>query len=192
MHTRLLYEQMGSKHSGIPTAARFYASSYIRATLSFAIVTAVSASLGALIIAFAIPEALSFYGIGVGSLILHSAAFYVKEVWTEEYEPSQTEFMSGSQILAYLGVIGIVESSLLLIGTGLAIAATSVGSSFIVAAALVAYYPVMDMSLMSTKYRTPGGVVGHLAVAFLIAVMSLPKKPFNNLPIVGRWRPPQA
>lgn len=183
---------MSSEYSGIPTAARFYASSYIRAALSFAIITAFSASLGALIIAFAVPEALSFYGIGVGSLILHSAAFYVKEVWTAEYEPGQTEFTSGSQILAYFGVIGIVESSILLTGTGLAIAATSVGGSFLLAAALVAYYPVADMSLMSTKYWTPGGVVGHLAVAFLIAVMSLPKKHFNNLPIVGGWRPPQA
>jgi hypothetical protein len=183
---------MSSEHSGIPTAARFYASSYIRVTLSFAIFTAFSASFGALIIAFTIPEALSFYAIGAGSFVLHSAALHVQDAWTAEHEPGQTEFTSRSQMLARLGVVGIVQYSLLFIGTGLAVAATSLGGSFILAAALVAYYPVIDLLLARAGHWTPGNVVVYLTTAFLVAIMSLPKRSFNNLPVVGGRQPPQA
>lgn len=183
---------MSTEYPGIPRAAKDYFSSYLRVLIPFAIFVAVIGSLGAFIIALFYPDLIFFYATALVSICLHMSALYVRDVWSEEYDPGQAQFASGGQLLGIIAVIGVVGSFLLLLGTGIAAAAAGLGVPILIATGLAAYYPVIDVILMRNNIRTPTWLIGYITVWFIIGSANMPGSLFDSLPVIGKRRPPSA
>ncbi len=183
---------MSPQYVGLPTAARNYAASYFRALIPLGVVLAITGALGALIINFVYPEVFLFYGVAFASVSLHVSALYVRDVWGGDYEPSQTEFASGSQFLAVLIVLGISDSGLLVLGTLVAAGAVWMGAPLGAAVAIAAYYPVIDLVLLRNGYWTPGAIITAAGAWAIVATMNVPNTLVGSLPVIGKGKRPQA
>jgi hypothetical protein len=183
---------MSTEYVGIPTAARAYLGSYVRSVVALGIVISVTGALGALLVGFFSPTYMVFYTLAVGSVILHISAIYVRDVWDGSYDPGQTKFASGGQLLAVIALIGITNSAVFLLGTAIAAGAAWLGASFLTAAVLAAYYPVIDIVLLRHGYWTPGFIIAFVTARVIVATLHVPTSLFDSLPVIGARRPPQA
>ena len=177
---------MGPQYVGLPTAAKNYALSYLRAFLAFGMALLLLSSLGALLLNVISPNAMVFYLIALASVTLHLSAIYVRDVWDGEYDPGQAEFASASQLLAHLLVFGISQSALYILGAFAGVAAILSGLPFVAAAALAAYYPVVDVVLFRNGYWTPSGLIAWVATWFVFTVINVPSSLVDSLPVI--WK----
>lgn len=184
---------MSTQYPGLPAVALRYWKRYMIATLGMAVTVLFAGAAGAVVVFALVPDAKWYLAFAVGALILHSAALYLRDLRHGEYDPSQTTFSSPIEILALFVLLGVLESTLLLIGTGLGYGLDNAfGAPFILAAIIGAYYPVVDVLLMRRGWKTPGVAV-MIAVALLMStVIDIHISISKALPIIGTRRRPQS
>lgn len=184
---------MSVEYSGLPSIARRYWNDYSYAVLAMATLILFTGAIGAVVILTFIPAAKWFFLIGSVSFVLHSAALFLRDVWTGEYEPSQTTFSSVTELLALVVILGTVFSTILLIGSaGSYLLAEVFAWPKIVGVALAAYYPVIEIILMRHYKYTPGSIVFVGAVLAVSAVVNIHQSIIDILPIIGNSHRPHS
>jgi len=183
---------MSDKYPGLPEVTRLYWKHLSRAAVAAAIPFIFTGSFAALILSTFEPRGLPYFWLAIAALIVHVAAFMLRDVWSGEYDPNQTEFTSWTQLVVLYIVLAIHLSTVLLIGSlgGLGISGI-VQNTQIAGWAFAAYYPVMDLIWMRRGHWTPGGValIGSAVVAGM--VFNLHQSLVDSLPIIGNNRRPQ-
>jgi hypothetical protein len=181
----------GSQYSGIPHVARRYWQDYFSAALAMAAVLVFTGSVGAVVVYTFLPEGVDFFLLSAISLTLHSAGMYLKDTWSDEYDPDQTQFSSSTQIFAMIVLVGVFESTLLLISAVGAVAFTMIPQvPSIVPILFAAYYSVSDLILVRRGYRTPAAFVLIGAALVLQTVFNIHRATVDMLPVIGKRRRP--
>jgi hypothetical protein len=184
---------MSSEYPGFPTVVKLYWRHLTQAFAGVALAFVFMGSFTALLLSTTFSKALPFFWAAAASLIIHSTALGVKDVWTGQYDPNQTEFASWMQLVALYVISGIFISSLLLIASvGAALMPTALGAPPSLAWVFATYYPVADMVAMRNKIWTPGYTI-LLGTALLIGIVfDIHQSLLDSLPILGDRHRPQS
>lgn len=184
---------MSTHYPGLPSVARHFWSQYLSAVIAMTTMLVFTGAAGAVALLYLAPSGIYFFLLGVVSLILHSAALFVKDVWKGEYEPNQTTFASATALLSVIVILGVFLSTILLIGTaGSLLISGLLDMPTIVAAGVAAYYPVADLSLMRREITTPGALVFLGVVVVINAVFDIHRSVVESLPVIRRARRPRT
>lgn len=154
---------------------------------------AFTGAIGALIVLAVVPEAIWLYVIAAASYILHSAALIVKNVREGDYDPGQMTFSSPVHLLAVVFVVGVFESTILLVATGLAYGLHVVlAAPMLLVLAVAVYYPVADLAALRRGIYTPGILAMIATVLVIDTVITLRQAVLESPPVVGKRRRPQS
>lgn len=183
---------MNTEHPGLPTIARNYWRQYVYSVFGMTSLVVFTGAFGAVIILMFLPEAKWYFLLGAVSFVFHMAGLFIRDVRRDAWEPSQTTLSSASQILAIVILLGVVESTLLLIGTiGGYVINTVFELPVVIAALVAAYYPVLDIVLMRNDRYTPGALVFLIAILVIDAVINIHESVLSAIPLIGKPRRPQ-
>jgi len=184
---------MSTEYPGLDAVARHYWQSYLKSVAGMGSVLLITGSLAAVVVLVALPEAV-WYLVAAGvTYVLHSAGFLVRDIWTGDFEPSQSTFSSSKEFIALIVILGALTSTILLIGSvGGYVLTSVVGLPAVVGAGFAMYYAVVDLVLTRRGWWTPGVVV-MLGVAYAIAaVVDTHRSLVGTLPVVGKRRQSQS
>ena len=184
---------MSTQYPGLPTVATQYWRQYTKATAGIGAMVLFTGALGALSVFTLVPDAKWFLVFAIVGIIVHTAALSLRDLRRGEYDPSQTTFSTSAEVVAGFILLGVYESTLLIIGTGLAYwLSATIGVPFIFAAAVAAYYPIADVLLIRREQKTPG-YLAMLVVALLMGTMvNIHISISEALPVIGKRRRPQS
>jgi len=178
---------MSTRYPGLPKVAVAFWLRYPFVVFGVLIYIAFAGGLGAVGAFLIDPTVVALYAVGALSLSLHAAAMFLKDVRTEEYDPDQTNWTSGIQILLIMILMGTLYSTMLLIGaSGAFIIAQYSGVSLELAAVFAAYYPVVDMSLMRRGHWTPSVVAFRIVAEIISLAFDIHNSLPDELPLVGK------
>lgn len=184
---------MSTEYPGLPSLARNYWRDYIYSVVGLTSIVAFTGAFGGIIVLLIIPEAKWFFVLTAVSFIFHMAGLYVRDIWMENYEPSQIALSSASHILAVVILLGVVASTILLIGTaGGYTLHTLLDTPAIIAGAVAAYYPVLDIGFMRRGRPTPGAITFVMVMTVIDAVLNIHESVIDTLPLIGSRRKPQS
>lgn len=180
---------MSTRYPGFPAVAKRYWQSFLLASLGIGMFLTFTGAIAAVVVLVFLPDAAWFFSLAVVSLVLHSAAFFVRDVQRGEYEPEQTTFSSPILLLAVVVLVGVLVSTLLLVATGGAyIVHEIIGGPLLVAAGIAAYYPVVDVALTRRGWWTPAAVA-YVGTAVLVsALLNIHRSVIDALPVFGMRR----
>lgn len=184
---------MSTQYPGLPTVARNYWRMYFYAIFGMGSLVIFTGAIAAVIILVVLPSAKWYVAIAALSLIIHMAALFVRDIWIGAYEPSQTTFSSAVQIIAIVTMVGVVNASMLLIGTlgGYALE-TLLGLPAICALAIAAYYPILDIVLIRRGLYTPGAIIWLLVTTAISMVLDIHESVLEAVPLIGKRKRPQS
>ena len=180
---------MSTEYAGIPTVARRFWYVYSLAVISGVASFIFTGSFAAVLVLLFAPDAASLFLVASVSYILHSAALFVSDIRTGDYEPSQSSYSTPKELLAIIVVMGTYQSTVLLIGVGGGMLAQSMlGTSTAIATVIAAYYPVADMVLMRRGWMTPGSIAALVVVMIVDTLINIHKSVVDTIPVIGRNR----
>jgi len=172
--------------------ARAYWRYYTLAVIGLGLVTLFVGGVGGLLVTTMIPGYEWYYGLAAVSLILHISAVAVRDMLSGEYDPSQTTYSSGKQILALVVLIGFMFTAFLLIATAGAYLIVQQGLPVAVAAVFAAYYPIADNQLSQRGIWTPVDVIMVVLTELLVQVLNIRQSILDAVPIFRKRRRPQS
>lgn len=184
---------MREEYPGLPNIARHFWRHYLISVAGFGTLLLFMGAISAIIVRTFLPEAIWYLVIAGLSYVLHTAALFISDLWNGDYDPSQTTFSSAPQVLGVIVVMGVVYSTILLIGTvGAFVLSTVFETGWIAAAGFAAYYPVLDTVLMRRKRLSPGAVA-FLSVLFILGtVLDIHSTIVESFPVIGKRERPQT
>lgn len=120
------------------------------------------------------------------------SVLYVQDVWSGEYNPDQTEITSPKSFFAMMVVVIVFAVVFISLGTiaGLAVTIAAIDTPYL-AAAVAAYYPVLDLLCMRQGRWTPGSVILSVSSILLASLLNVQRTIFDSFPVIGNRRRPQ-
>jgi hypothetical protein len=184
---------MSTEYPGLPSVARGFWYIYLLALAGGLTLLTFTAAIAAVVVLIFTPEAGWFLLIASVGYLLHSAVLLVNDIRTGEYEPSQASYSSAKEIMAVILLVGVYQSTVLLIGTGGAfLIESTLAWPAVVAVAVAAYYPVADLLLMRQGVKTPGAIAFLAVLIAVDAILNIHQSTVNVLPVIGKRRRPQS
>lgn len=184
---------MSTGYSGLPAVARRYWRDFTYAFIGSITLVLFTGAFAAVVVLTLLPAAKWYFLIAVVSFVVHFAALFVKDVWTGEYDPSQSTMYTAAAFLALVMILGTTFSTMLLIGTIIGYFLSIVfGDLVIIGVATAAYYPVLEVLLIRQGVKTPGGLVFQGTALAIMTVINIHKSIAEALPVIGRQRRPQT
>lgn len=183
---------MSTRHPGFPAVAKRYWQAFLLVSLGCGALLVFTGAIAALVVLLFLPEAIWFFLLAAASLVLHTAALFVRDVRNDEYEPGQTAFSSPIVLLAFVVLVGVLLSTLLLVATAGAYVAVEIfDGPVLVAAGIAAYYPVVDVVLGRRGWWTPGTIAFAGTLVLVSALFDVHRSVIEALPVFGGGRHPQ-
>lgn len=183
---------MSKRYPGFPAVAKRYWQAFLMVSLGGGALLVFTGAIAALIVLVFLPEAVWFFVLAAVSLVLHAAALFIRDVQNDEYEPEQTTFSSPILLFAFVVLVGVLLTTLLLVATaGAYIASEIFEAPVLVAAGIAAYYPVVDVALGRRGWWTPATIAFVCTLVVVSTIFDIHRSIIEALPVFGRGRHPQ-